>query len=173
MRRPEKKNLNLSFFIAQKCARLLLVVLILTMGGTLRVAVSGETGSVVFSATDLTIVSAAQSHRFRVEIANTRAKRERGLMARRNLDQDAGMLFIYEKPRRIRMWMKNTFIPLDMLFIDTMGIITGIRANTIPHSTKTIASSKNVIGVLELNGGTAARLGIKTGDRIESDLFIP
>ena len=163
----------MSFFIAQKCARLLLVVLIHTMGGTLRVAVSGETGSVVFSATDLTIVSAAQSHRFRVEIANTRAKRERGLMARRNLDQDAGMLFIYEKPRRIRMWMKNTFIPLDMLFIDTMGIITGIRANTIPHSTKTIASSKNVIGVLELNGGTAARLGIKTGDRIESDLFIP
>ena len=74
------------------------------------------------------------------------------------------MLFVYEDESDVMMWMKNTYLPLDMLFLNAKGQIVHITENTTPLSTRTISSGRNVIGVLELNAGTVLRLGIKVGD---------
>lgn len=122
----------------------------------------------------LTIVSQdGVSHVFMVELANDDAERARGLMFRREMAPDAGMLFDFEQDRLVSMWMKNTYIPLDMLFISADGAIATIAQMTEPHSLKSISSRVSVRAVLELNGGTAARLGISTGDRVEHKLFEP
>ena len=136
-------------------------------------AISGESQNTVFEKSELTIVHGDTRYRFNIEIANTPITRQRGLMERRHLELDAGMLFDYTKPRQIHMWMKNTFIPLDMIFIDRSGRIVLIVENTTPFSTDVIASPGPVLAVLELNGGTAARLAIKTGDRVIHDIFRP
>ena len=87
-------------------------------------------------------------------------------MYRRSLADDAGMLFVYGSEGMVSMWMRNTFIPLDMLFIAGDGRIVRIAERTVPQSLETISSGRPVIGVLEVNGGTAARLGIQPGDRV-------
>ena len=87
-------------------------------------------------------------------------------MYRRDLAGDAGMLFIYERDKPISMWMKNTLIPLDMLFLARDGRIVRIAARAVPMSLQTISSGEEVAAVLELNGGTADRLGIAAGDRV-------
>jgi hypothetical protein len=120
-----------------------------------------------FDVEELTIVSGSQRHRFRVEMAITPAQMSQGLMFRRTMDADAGMLFLHESEREQAMWMMNTFIPLDMLFIRRDGTISHIAQRTVPQSTATIASNGPVLAVLELNGGTSQRLGIKVGDRVE------
>src|SRR3546814_13522615 len=86
-------------------------------------------------------------------------------MYRDHLAADAGMLFVYSQPRRVSMWMKNTLIPLDMLFIAPDGRIESIVKRAVPHSLATISSRGKVRAVLELNGGTVDRLGIRPGDR--------
>ena len=121
-----------------------------------------------FPTGELTIESASGSHKFAVEIATTPAQMEQGLMFRRTLAPDAGMLFVFKTPSQASMWMKNTFIPLDMLFIDPEGRIINIAERRIPESLDTSAAAKPARAVLELNGGTAARLGIKPGDRVLS-----
>lgn len=136
-------------------------------------AFSGESPGIVFEVSELTIVHGDNRYHFRIEVANTGLTRQRGLMERRHLDANAGMLFDYGTPKQIHMWMKNTFIPLDMVFIDKFGKIIGIVANTTPLSTKVIASPGPVLAVLELNAGTAARLSIEIGDRIVHELFQP
>jgi uncharacterized membrane protein (UPF0127 family) len=105
----------------------------------------------------------ARLHRFKIWFATTEPERERGLMFVREMPADAGMLFIYEEPRTISMWMKNTFIPLDMIFMDGAGRVVDVAADAKPQSVDIIASHGPATWVLELNAGTARRLGIRPG----------
>ena len=108
----------------------------------------------------LTITSKGQAHNFNVEVARTDAEQDRGLMFRTSLPADGGMIFPFAKPRIGSFWMKNTLIPLDMFFIRADGSIDRIAENTIPESLEPVVSGGEVSAVLELAGGTAARLGI-------------
>lgn len=108
---------------------------------------------------------------FSVEVAQTPEELSRGLMNRTSLPADAGMLFNFALDRQVAMWMKNTLIPLDMVFIRADGTIAGIAERTVPMSLEIIPSPGPVRAVLELNGGTADRLRIKTGDRIVHPVF--
>jgi hypothetical protein len=100
-----------------------------------------------------------------IEIAVTRAQAEYGLMFRRFLPENAGMLFLWDKDQAISMWMKNTIIPLDMLFVAGNGTIVKI-AHAIPFDLTPISSGQWVRGVIEINGGAAARQGIEVGDKV-------
>ena len=108
----------------------------------------------------LTIVAAGQTHKFNVEVARTDEEQKRGLMFRTSLPEGGGMIFPFEKPRIGSFWMENTLIPLDMIFIRADGSIDRIAENTIPESLEPVVSGGEVSAVLELAGGTAARLGI-------------
>ncbi|MCH7550748.1 MAG: DUF192 domain-containing protein [Proteobacteria bacterium] len=110
-------------------------------------------------------------HRFRVEIVSTPADRSQGLQGRRQLDPDAGMLFDFGVALPVTMWMKNTYIALDMIFIAADGRIANIARATTPESLAVIESSGPVRAVLEVPAGTAARLGIKPGDKVEHGIF--
>ncbi len=114
----------------------------------------------------LTITGAARSHVFAVEMARTPAQQERGLMYRRALGPDEGMLFPFDPPRPASFWMRNTLIPLDMIFIRPDGTIARIAANTVPMSQEQVAVNDPVTAVLEIRGGRAAELGITTADRV-------
>lgn len=125
-----------------------------------------------FDSQPLTIVTKnGKSHAFTVELAVTPRQREQGLMNRRDMADDHGMLFAFGETRQVFMWMKNTYIPLDMLFIDKDGRIRTIRANAEPLSEAIIDSGGPIDYVLELNGGTAKRLGIRAGNRVQSALI--
>ncbi len=115
---------------------------------------------------EVAIVSGSGEHRFEVEVARTAEEQARGLMHRRELAADAGMLFDYGRPRNVAMWMRNTHIPLDMIFIGADWRITRIVERTVPFSLATVASEGPVRAVLEVNAGTASRLGIRPGDRV-------
>lgn len=108
---------------------------------------------------------------FDIELALSPEQQAQGLMYRRSLAPDAGMLFVYRPARPVTMWMKNTVIPLDMLFIAEDGEIVKIVERTVPFSLATISSDRRVRAVLEINGGTADRLGIRPGDRIVHPAF--
>jgi uncharacterized membrane protein (UPF0127 family) len=110
-------------------------------------------------------------HRFTVELASTEPEREQGLMFRTTLAPDAGMLFDFKEVEPVVMWMKDTNLPLDMLFIAKDGRIIRIAERTVPFSLTMISSGGAVLGVLELNGGTAARLKIKPGDLVIHPIF--
>jgi len=126
-----------------------------------------------FPRAELSIVrgNGSARHSFRVWIADTGERQMQGLMFVRDLPADQGMLFVHDRPRVANMWMKNTFIPLDMLFIDARGRIVTIHENTTPHSLDTLSSGRPVLGVLELRGGEVARRGIRTGDRVVHAAF--
>ena len=124
-----------------------------------------------FPTSELTIVSATGPHRFTVEVAATPEQMEQGLMFRRQLAENAGMLFDYQQPTMATMWMRNTLIPLDMLFVDAQGRIVNIHERAVPQSDDVIASAAPVRAVIELNGGTAARLGIAPGDKVQHPIF--
>ncbi len=118
----------------------------------------------------VTIAAKGQAHRFNVEVARTDAEQDQGLMFRTSLPADGGMLFPFKKPRIGIFWMKNTLIPLDMIFIRADGSIDRIAENTIPESLEPVVSGGEVSAVLELAGGTAARLNIdETGKVTWSD----
>ena len=115
----------------------------------------------------LELSAGGKTHRFTVELATTPADMARGLMNRRSMGANEGMLFDYRREMPgISFWMKNTFIPLDMLFIKADGTILNIHERAIPQNETPIFAAGPVRLVLELNGGTASRLGIKPGDRI-------
>ncbi len=127
---------------------------------------------VVFDRSEIAVETASgERHRFEVEIAVRREQFGQGLMFRRELAEDAGMLFILPRPQTISMWMKDTYLPLDMLVLDSKGQIVKLVERTIPLSTDTIPSNRPVKGVLEVNGGTAARLGLAVGDRVLHPAF--
>ena len=109
-----------------------------------------------------------KEHFFNVEVSDTPQKSEKGLMFRSHLPDDSGMIFIEKKDKKWGMWMKNTYIPLDMLFFMRNGQIVQIIKNTIPHDLTPLWSNVPVAGVLEIKGGTAEKLGIKEGDTLLS-----
>jgi uncharacterized membrane protein (UPF0127 family) len=109
--------------------------------------------------------------RFRVAIADTEEERNRGLMFRSVLDEDEGMLFDFQSPRPVAFWMKNTLIPLDMIFIGADGKIVNIAENTRPYSLDPVPSEGPVLAVLEIGGGLSADLGIEPGDRVLHRIF--
>jgi uncharacterized protein len=124
-----------------------------------------------FGTSELTIQTAAGPQKFSIELALTDAQMEQGLMFRRSMAPDAGMLFDFKQPTPVTMWMKNTVIPLDMLFLDTSGKVIDIHERAVPYSTDIIASAMPSRYVIELNGGTVARLGIRLGDQVISPYF--
>ena len=105
---------------------------------------------------------------FQVELAQTADERAQGLMYRKELGEDRGMLFLFPRRERIAMWMRNTEIPLDMLFISDDGRVTQIHERAVPHSEAIISSRRRVRYVLELPGGTADRLGLAPGALVTS-----
>ncbi len=119
----------------------------------------------------VTVATDGDAHMFTVEIADTDELRARGLMFRQRLPEDRGMLFDFGSPRPVSMWMKNTYIPLDMLFIREDGTIAYIAENTVPKSLDTVGVSEPVLAVLELAGGTSKKLGIRAGDMVYHRLF--
>ncbi len=114
----------------------------------------------------LTITSGGQKHQFQIEVAETEQQKSMGLMFRKVLPADTGMLFPYPKPQELTMWMRNTYIPLDMVFIRADGTIHRVAENTEPFSEDIVASKGNVTAVLELAGGVTRQLGIKPGDKV-------
>lgn len=119
----------------------------------------------------LALVTGASEHIIHVEVTSTPEEKAMGLMFRSSLADDAGMLFPYAPPQEATMWMRNTYISLDMIFIRADGIIHRIEANTEPFSERVIASRGIVAAVLELKAGSAAKLGLKPGDRVRHSLF--
>jgi uncharacterized membrane protein (UPF0127 family) len=117
-------------------------------------------------ATFVVSASSLACYRFDLWIARERWQQRRGLMFVRDMPADAGMLFVYDSPARLSMWMKNTFIALDMLFIREDGRISSIVADTEPLSLRSVAATEAVSYVLELNAGVTAALGIVPGDRL-------
>jgi len=127
---------------------------------------------VTFEKNELSIETAAgATHSFEVEVAVTLDQRAQGLMFRRTMAAEAGMLFLFGGSAPRAMWMKNTLIPLDMLFIDEAGKIVRIEERTVPHSLRAIVSGQPASAVLELNAGTASRLVIEPGDRVLHPAF--
>jgi len=100
---------------------------------------------------------------FRVEVADTEAERAQGLMHRDSLATSAGMLFVYPRPQRVGFWMKNTLIPLDMIFMDATGTVRRIGHEAQPHDTTPVFGGNQIQTVLEINGGLARRIGIAPG----------
>ena len=122
---------------------------------------------------DLTISTQTGAHAFSVEIAATPATRERGLMDRRFMPMDRGMLFEFDRDGPVAFWMKNTYIPLDMVFIARNGQVTRIVDRAEPLSETPIPSGGPCAAVLELNGGVAAEIGLRTGDMVRHPFFKP
>jgi uncharacterized membrane protein (UPF0127 family) len=144
-----------------------LAVLLVAGGGG-----AGAQHLVDFPRSRLEIVTATgKHHSFDVELAQTPQQLSQGLMFRQGMAANAGMLFDFGHPRPVSMWMKNTLIPLDMLFLDEHGNVAGIAARAVPGSEAVIRSPGPVKAVLELNGGTAARFGLKPGDRVAHAWF--
>jgi uncharacterized membrane protein (UPF0127 family) len=115
----------------------------------------------------LTIHAGGSTYKFEVELATTPAEREQGLMFRKSMAPNAGMLFLYPGEQQVAFWMKNTLIPLDMLFLRADGSIAHIAHDAVPLDETPIPSNAAVKAVLEVNGGTAASLGIKEGDKVD------
>jgi uncharacterized membrane protein (UPF0127 family) len=119
----------------------------------------------------ITLESADSVTMLTAEIADTDELRTRGLMFRHFLPQDKAMLFDYQPPRPVAMWMKNTNISLDMLFIREDGTIAAIAQDTVPQSLDTISVQEPVRGVLELAAGTVKRLGLRVNDKVYHRIF--
>ncbi len=119
----------------------------------------------------LWLETASGVHEIRIEVAKTLAEKAKGLMFRTQLAPGRGMFFPYEQPENHAMWMRNTYIPLDMVFIKSDGRVHRIEAQTEPFSEKIIHAGAEVTGVLEIAGGEAARLGLKSGDLVRHSWF--
>ncbi len=115
----------------------------------------------------LTITSGNKTHRFTVELARTVEEQATGLMNRSSLAPDRGMVFPFETPRDASFWMKNTLIPLDIIFVRADGSIANIAENTVPLSLQPIQSEGPVSAVLEIAGGRSAELGLRAGDKVK------
>jgi uncharacterized protein len=154
------------FPIVLKSALLALFFICFTAAGATLVLAQQ---AVPFSSAPLTIQTArGETRSFTVELAITEEQREHGLMFRKSMPPDHGMLFTFEKSRSVMMWMENTPLPLDMLFLDDAGTITHIQENAVPYSKAIISSGGPVKYVVELNGGLARKLGLGVGDRVSS-----
>jgi uncharacterized protein len=140
----------------------LVALLLFVMASALALSATFTTEPLVIRKADGTTAT------FTVELATSADQRAQGLMNRREMANDHGMLFDFGLTRRVAMWMKNTYLPLDMLFIRQDGTIARVATDTVPQSETIIDSREPVHFVLELNAGTAKKLGIAPGDRVES-----
>jgi uncharacterized membrane protein (UPF0127 family) len=149
------------------------IVAVLILGIGIRIAESQQAPS--FPVSTLTIATAAGKHLdFRVEVARSPEQQEYGLMFRKQMDRQAGMIFIQPQDRVMTMWMKNTILPLDMVFFADDGTIMKVFPDAVPESTDIISSGGPVRGVIELNAGVAKALGIAAGDKVISqDIAAP
>jgi uncharacterized membrane protein (UPF0127 family) len=132
---------------------------------------SGLSSASAQSLEPLTLVTKSGRHDFRVEVARNDADRARGLMHRRTLPADRGMLFDFERVAPVSMWMENTFISLDMIFIRADGVVARVAENTEPLSQRIVPSGEPVLAVLEVIAGTAKRIGLAAGDKVEHAMF--
>ena len=119
----------------------------------------------------LTFITRGGSQPITVEVADSDEKRSTGLMFRRSIGEKEGMLFIYDREQEITMWMKNTYISLDMIFVKRNGVISHIATNTEPFSENIIGSEGPAFAVIEMGSGSAKRLGLKAGDRVQHPAF--
>ena len=134
-------------------------------------AAAGWAAEPAFRLEPVTIATASGETIFTAEIADSEILRERGLMFRHDLPQDRAMLFDFGEERQVGMWMKNTYIPLDMIFIRADGTVAAVAENTVPHSLRVIGIEEPVLAVLEVGAGTAKRIGLKPGDRVYHRIF--
>ncbi len=130
-----------------------------------------QDGEIAFKRSSLVVVTGSREIRFDIELALNEAERSRGLMYRKQLGPYEGMLFDFHREAPVSFWMKNTLIPLDMVFIAADGAVRHVHANAVPLSTESIPSRFPVRGVLEINGGSARLLGIKPGDTVRHEIF--
>jgi uncharacterized protein len=151
---------------AQGCAAFFLVFL-------MAITVLSAMADAKFRRESLTLLTSAGERKIDIEVAETMEEKSLGLMFRTALPDTQGMLFPYTPAQEISMWMKNTFIPLDMVFIKADGTVHRIEVRTEPMSEKIITSQGEVTAVLELAGGAAARLGLQAGDRVTHGHFAP
>ena len=119
----------------------------------------------------LTLVTSKGEHQITVEVADSSDEQRTGLMFRRSLGEDEGMIFLYEREEDVSMWMKNTYIPLDMIFVRSNGTVLRIETDTEPFSERIISSGGKVLAVIEMKAGSAARLGLKPGDKVSYPAF--
>jgi uncharacterized membrane protein (UPF0127 family) len=119
----------------------------------------------------LEIVTASGVKTFQVEVMRTESERARGLMFRRYMPEDRGMLFDFKIEQPVMMWMKNTYLPLDMIFVSRAGKVVSIARDAEPMSETIIPSGGPAYAVLELNAGAAARIGLKAGDQLRHPIF--
>lgn len=132
----------------------------------------GPTGPQSLEVTPVTIVRAdGQRLDFSLELANDPEEISKGLMYRQSLPERGGMIFDFGQPRATGMWMMNTLIPLDMLFVDNAGLVVAVAHETVPHSTRSVSAGVRVKSVIELAGGEARKLGLAPGDRVEHPIF--
>jgi uncharacterized membrane protein (UPF0127 family) len=146
--------------------------LILALEGARALAADPVPASPEPAAGEVHVETVRGTFRFAVELADTADERARGLMFRRELPRDSGMLFDFGRPQPVFMWMKNTFLPLDMIFLDPTGTVVFIALDTRPHDRTPIGSDRPVRAVLEVNAGTAQRIGLAEGDRVGHPIFI-
>jgi uncharacterized membrane protein (UPF0127 family) len=156
--RPAQLVLGRRLFLAAPAA--------LMAGGAL-----AQSSEITFQKSSLVVVTASREIKFEVELALNDAERSRGLMYREKLGPYDGMLFDFHQDAPVSFWMKNTLIPLDMVFIAGDGTIKHVHANAVPLSTDAIPSQFPVRAVLEINGGSARLLGIKPGDKVKHPIF--
>jgi hypothetical protein len=147
-----------------------LAALVLMFWASLAAGAAAETSSLA-KLEPVTVATEMGATMFTAEIADTAELRARGLMFRHKLPPDRAMLFDFGEPRAVSMWMKNTYIPLDMLFIRKDGTIAAIAENTMPLSQDIIGVQEPVLGVLELAAGTARRIGLKRDDKVYHRIF--
>lgn len=119
----------------------------------------------------LTVETRSGVYEFDVEIADEPDERERGLMYRTDMAADAGMIFEYDTPQIINIWMKNTVLPLDIVYVNERGVVTQVAPNSVPYSLELIPSETPVVAAIEFNAGTAARIGLLPGDTVRSPFF--
>ena len=158
LRRPSTKGIGRRFVVG--------LPLILMAG-----AVRAQDSELTYPRSSLVIAAGGRDLKFDVELALDDLHRAHGLMFRKKLGPYEGMLFDFFQEMPVSFWMKNTLIPLDMVFIAADGTIKHIQANAVPLSTDPIPSHYPVRAVLEINGGSAALLGIKPGDKVKHPIF--
>jgi uncharacterized protein len=129
-------------------------------------ALAGGSASAACTDTAVDLRGDWGSARFTVELADDPAERAQGLMNRPSMPRSAGMLFLYERPQRATFWMRNTLIPLDMIFMDETGTVTRVHENAVPLDETTIDGGDGVLAVLEINGGLARAIGIAEGSEL-------
>jgi uncharacterized membrane protein (UPF0127 family) len=155
-------------FVSRPLGRRLLLSAALSLAAA---AACAQEADIQFKKSSLVIVTASRELKFDVDMATNDAERARGLMFRKQLGPYEGMLFDFYQEMPVSFWMKNTLIPLDMVFIAGDGTVKHVHANAVPMSTDTIPSRFPVRAVLEINGGSAALLGIKPGDKVKHPIF--